>query len=148
MRQKPKWAHLLTEERVAHFWARIDKSGECWTWKLTPTRGGYGRLGIWQDGRNVAHVLAHRISFYLHHGYLTEGLVIDHLCRNRLCVRPEHLEEVAPVENTRRGAASRTHCSKGHAFDGQNTYRHPTRGTRHCRACQLEINRRIYRSAA
>jgi hypothetical protein len=73
----------------------------CWTWKkskLTPN--GYAKL--WHDGRKV---YAHRWLYEMHNGTIEAGLELDHLCRNRDCVRPDHLEAVSKFINIHRGAA-------------------------------------------
>jgi hypothetical protein len=80
---------------------------------------------------------------------------VDHLCGNRACVRPSHLEIVTRSENIRRGtapatnrarAAAITHCPKGHPYDEENTYRYTRRGmtVRMCRECMRERNRARY----
>lgn len=107
----------------------------CWTWTAYTLPGGYGFF--FADGRNV---LAHRFAYSQFVGAIPPGLVIDHLCRNRACVNPEHLEPVSMRENLMRGNgvaarnAAKATCPKGHAFDDTNTYRDKT-GRRHCRAC-------------
>ncbi|MGW1998514.1 HNH endonuclease signature motif containing protein [Embleya sp. NPDC001921] len=86
---------------------------------------------------------AHRFAFRYFVGQLVDGMVIDHLCRNRQCVNPHHMEAVTVRENTLRGEAApahniaKNHCDAGHPFDRINTYLDP-RGHRGCRACRAE----------
>ncbi len=111
----------------------------CWVWTHALTRGGYGQMG-WK-GKIMK---AHRISYELKYGEIPQGLDIDHLCRNRKCVNPAHLEAVSRKVNVLRGTglaainAKKTHCIRGHLFDKANTYyqkRTPTRTKRTCRTC-------------
>jgi hypothetical protein len=109
------------------------------------TSEGYGKF--WLDGRAQ---LAHRIAYELNVGPIGDGLHIDHLCRNRACVRPDHLEPVTIRDNLMRGPstlaainAAKTHCRNGHEFDAVNTYR-PTDGSRMCRECMRASDRRAY----
>lgn len=104
---------------------------ECviWTGYIKPD--GYGQAS---NGRP-----AHRVVYEMEVGPIPDGLHIDHLCRIRACVNPEHLEPVTQQENQRRaGPYSRnaqvTHCRQGHPYDEANTYHHPS-GSRVCRAC-------------
>lgn len=82
------------EER---FWAKVSKSGGCWTWN-TVKASGYG--GSFWDGSQ--YVAPYRFSYELHIGPIPRGLTIDHLCRNKACIRPDHLEAVPIIENIRR----------------------------------------------
>jgi hypothetical protein len=85
-------------------------------------------------------------------GPIPRGLVIDHLCRNTICVNPDHMQVVTVRENTLRGNTfqarnlRKTHCPQGHPYDQANTYLH--RGKRHCRICQRDANRRYYERQA
>ena len=84
-----------------------------------------------------AYLQAHRVVYEALVGPIPDGLWIDHLCRNRSCVNPDHLEPVTPKENIRRGVKSKrnwTACPKGHTYTPDNTYWRPT-GQRRCRDC-------------
>lgn len=114
------------------FWAKVDRSGECWLWTAYTMPNGYG---TWRQ------TLAHRVAYELSIGPIPDGLQLDHLCRVRNCVRPDHLEPVTCRENLLRGdtitarCVAATHCPHGHPYDEANTYRSPTNGSRSCRAC-------------
>jgi len=127
------------------FYANVERSADetaCWIWTGS-TNYRYGHL--W-DGRAKKLRKAHRVSYEIHIGPIPNGLVIDHLCRNILCVNPAHLEAVTIRENTLRGVgptsinARKTHCNHGHEFTEQNTYR--TAKGRYCVACQRNSHRR------
>ena len=117
----------------------IDESTGCWIWQGSPCRkNGYGRF--WVNGKNVS---AHRYSYELAKGKIPDGLSIDHLCRNTMCVNPDHLEAVTTKTNTLRGFSpsainkSKTHCHLGHEFTEENT-RIAKSGKRHCRHCERQ----------
>lgn len=143
------WQRLVTARHIDRFWSRVDQSADCWTWSGRIDPGGYGRFDIW-DGTKTRTVLAHRFAYFTAHGKIPGDLPLDHLCRNTACVRPEHLDAVPQAINMLRGEspyarkARQTHCKHGHEFTPENTYYHPTRGTRNCRTCQRESNRRVY----
>lgn len=120
------------------FWAKVQKTSECWLWTGARMKDGYGHIKV--DGRMVR---AHRLSYEMVNGPIPEGLDLDHLCRVRHCVRPDHLEPVTRWENGKRGVgwmaqqARKTHCDHGHPFDESNTYVGP-RGGRACRRCNAD----------
>lgn len=128
------------------FWSKVDAAGDCWEWSGGHTSQGYGE--VTRGGRLQ---LAHRYAYELLVGPIPVGLQIDHLCRNRGCLNPDHLEPVSRRTNLMRswvGAsavnARKTACPKGHAYDEANTMRvrRPQGGwARRCRVCSNE-NRR------
>ena len=105
----------------------------CWLWEKPITQNGYGVFLF----NNKSHS-AHRVSYEYWKGTIPTDLEIDHLCRNKSCVNPTHLEAVTHKENVRRGLISTspkiTHCKRGHEFTSNNTYNRP-RGTRECKTC-------------
>ena len=131
---------------LRRFWAKVSITANgCWEWTGMRIWNGYGHFwdGTRRDTGTPRLVLAHRWSYEHFAGPIPEGLDIDHLCRNRGCCNPCHLEPVTRSENVRRsplmGAharhmAARTHCAHGHAFDASNAA-FTSDGRRRCRAC-------------
>jgi hypothetical protein len=135
-----------TVERI-EFHIRRDSTG-CWLWTGVLGVDGYARVSV--GGRLRS---AHRTSYEVHVGPIPEGLQIDHLCRVRHCVNPEHLEPVTAQTNTRRGQtiaakhAATTHCPQGHEYTPENTYS-SKRGERDCRQCRRVHSREWARKKA
>lgn len=111
---------------------------ECWEWQGAVQSAGYGNMGV-RGGRTD---LVHRISYREFVGPIGANMTIDHLCENKLCVNPAHLESVPEAVNNLRGSsppaqnAQKTHCPQGHPYDQSNGYVNPTTGYRQCRKCQ------------
>jgi HNH endonuclease len=117
------------------FWEKVDKSGECWIWLAGKSDKGYGSFGI---GKGISPIRAHRYSYEETNGPIPTGLVLDHLCGRKDCVRPSHLEPVSNAENLRRGDVgaqnaahhrAKTHCRNGHEYT-EDTVRMQVRKTR------------------
>jgi hypothetical protein len=128
------------------FWSRVNKTEKCWLWQGCLTNG-YGKICSKKKA-----IRAHRFAFEQLKGPIPKGMQLDHLCRVRNCVRPDHLEIVTGAENSRRGVgfaginAQRKYCKSGHQFTEKNTYRNPTNGQRTCRACHKKRNKAYWRS--
>ena len=130
----------LTERELARFWAHVDKDGPggCWIWNGSLMRNGYGAF------RSGLQYAAHRVAYTVLRGEIPIGLDLDHLCRVRRCVNPDHVEPVTRAENLHRSPLTlpgqnirKTHCSRGH--DLANSTIHVTkRGItkRICVACR------------
>lgn len=160
-RMQPQSTHSLEASPLPKhpesFWARVDKVGplpeyrpelgRCWIWTGPLNRGGYGHF--YDNSGKTAR--AHRLSFSIAYGSIPVGAEVDHLCRVRRCVRPDHLEAVTKRENILRGhswmadSARKTHCVRGHEFNDANTYRN-SQGHRYCRPCRI-LRARKYKQA-
>lgn len=128
------------------FEAKIERlSDECWRWTGYVLWNGYGRFGIGRDHSGQKQVAyAHRVAYELYRGSIPTGMDIDHLCRRRNCVNPEHLEPVSHRENCLRGEAPNVqihlsgYCKRGHKMDEQNTTIEIRSGKpkRRCKTCR------------
>lgn len=138
--------HLLVGRRLLDFLEQrscAEPNTGCLTWSRAVSTAGYGVIALY----------AHRLAWEIENGPIAPGLVVDHLCRNRLCVNPSHLDVVSHRVNILRGEspsarnARSTHCINGHEWTEENTYvRHADRdrdaGHRLCKACGREWQRK------
>lgn len=122
----------------------------CWLWKASRQNKGYGQLMRHVNGKRKIH-LAHRFIYELLVGPIASGMELNHICHQRGCVNPDHLEVVSHRDNMRaKGsnsgrslrlvnamASARRHCPQGHIFTEANTGRKRD-GSRRCRACDRE----------
>jgi hypothetical protein len=99
----------LSDEDVKRFWSSVDVSAECWIW-TAGRRGDQGYGAMWVGGTRL---YAHRLSYQIEHGEIPAGRVIDHICRNRLCVRPTHLRAVTQKQNSENLAHTRNYSRSG-----------------------------------
>lgn len=123
-------------EVLERFWSKVEKTDTCWLWTGSLASGGYGSFNY-----KYKHYRAHRLSYEQIRGEIPKGLVLDHLCRVRSCVNPDHLEAVTHRVNILRGIggsavnAKKTHCKNGHLLSGDNLRNRLTVPWRECRQC-------------
>lgn len=127
-------------------WSIPEPNTGCWLWLGVLSEDGYPKMVV--KGRRV---FAHRVAYSEMVGAIPDGMQLDHLCRTRCCVNPDHLEPVTQQENIARGRAgehnrSKTHCPSGHPFDETNTRWHVTtrRTWRSCKTCDTQEQRDRY----
>lgn len=130
----------MTRRQFMRFIESIDFGEKCWKWQGR-TNCGYGVFSI-----GYKNHYAHRLMYAMRIGTIQEGKVIDHICRNRACVNPNHLEVVTHQVNILRGEgptannARKTHCKHGHAFAHDNLWisynNNGSKRKRWCRTCQ------------
>lgn len=134
---RPLWERF--EEKV------VPGNRGCVVWTGSTNGVGYGILVVSPGDGSHRKLYAHRLAYERKNGPIPDGLHLDHLCRNTLCVNPDHLEPVTAGENVLRGIgfcainARKTHCPYGHPYSGSNLSFNKSSGSRICRTC-----RRIY----
>lgn len=130
-------------QAIDRFFAKVSIIDDgCWLWQSVITHDGYGRFRL--DGRMS---MAHRVSYEWFVGVIPDNMCLDHLCRVRNCVNPEHLEVVTLQENINRGNTGlhesiKIICPKNHEYSEDNTK--IVKGSRNCRECHRIANRNYY----
>lgn len=138
---------MLEPVLARRFWQKVlpASTDGCWLWAAGKTKQGYGvfRVGtvLWRS---------HRLAYVEAHGAIPDGLELDHLCRNRSCVNPEHLEPVTHRENILRGDAPpainsrKDYCKRGHPLTPENLKVSQLPFGRQCRHCVNDLQRERY----
>lgn len=135
---------------LAAVYAKTRPVGDCFEWTASKNKYGYGLILRWAGGGNRTF-RAYRVAYELVHGPIPVDKQLDHLCRNRACVRVEHLEAVTAKENILRGVspsakhARKTHCIHGHELSGDNVAVREDNGGRRCVTCRRLRMRESYR---
>ncbi len=131
----------MVRKQDARFWRQVNVSGSCWIWTGIIDHKGYGQFAA----NHKKHLAAHRWAYEALVGPIKEGLVVDHLCRNRACCNPDHMELVTTKENVLRGEgitaqnARRVACCCGHEYSV--CHRKNGRSYRFCKRCKNEHQR-------
>lgn len=129
------------------FWKKVDITPYCWLWTGAVSSTGYSNFWIFHK-----YLTGHRYLYTQWVGEIPEGLDLDHLCRNRSCVNPAHLEPVTRSENVLRGISNdvhfnkvKTRCKRGHEFTPENTYTYTYEGRRQrkCKTCSKLRNKKL-----
>ena len=120
-------------DRLMYRTALMDNG--CWLWLGATNAKGYGHIRSVENGPLIS---VHRVAYELANGAVPEGLEVDHLCFERACLNPDHLEAISHTDNVRRGRHNQNHgkaeCINGHAFDDANTSI-DSLGKRVCKTC-------------
>lgn len=130
----------------SRFWSKVDKTPTCWLW-LAPLGGkGYAQFDVTVRGRRILFY-GHRYALAASGVPLLDGMVVDHICRVRHCVNPEHLRQITNKENVLVGIglsavnARKTRCKRGHDLTDERVFRMTSTGQRICRPCHAELER-------
>jgi hypothetical protein len=134
---------MLSEEERARFDSKWERKGDCHLWLGPLDKDGYGTFHLRRRGRR-----AHRVAWFITHGPIPEGMVVNLTCRTRACVNVQHLQLLTPRENSLRDSSSlgyinsqKTHCKNGHPYDQEVVW--SGKKQRVCSICAREKSRRL-----
>ena len=136
----------LSPKTISRFLSGFEMPGQdCWEWEGYRTRSGYGVFShSSMSGRDMN---SHRYSFMFFRGIPPEGYHIHHICKNKACVNPDHLQSVSVKDHPDEPYSinrNKKFCKKGHPYDVENTY-FDNRGSRNCKICHRNKSRKAYR---
>jgi len=144
-----RWQPQSVEERFDEKWMPVPWTG-CWLWTASLDGHGYGQFNKVLSNGKWGSSKAYKFSYERAKGPVPDGLQIDHLCRERSCVNPDHLEAVTQKENILRGTSPaamnlrKNHCSKGHEWTEDNVALYKGRRGRMCKQCNRDSANRYY----
>lgn len=149
----PPASDFVSTKLKARFWMKVSPApaDACWIWHGATNTRGYGNFGIdIGPDDTVKHrtYLAHRVAYEITYGAVPPGKDLDHLCKTKGCVNPDHLEPVTFLANMRRRYSDNpdereTHCLRGHELTTGNTQRVATTGQRRCLTCYPSHRREV-----
>lgn len=147
---------LVRERERVHKHIKINSDNECWEWTATLTPSGYGQGYDRYTITNCTVQFAHRIVYKLYKGDIPKDLDLDHLCKNRKCVNPEHLQPITKKDHRKRTWEQRKKnppmfCKHGHPLSGSNLYiykrpNNPEFQMRSCKACHLVRSQKYWKT--
>lgn len=135
------------QDLAVRLMSRLRVDGDCWVWTGYLKPSGYGQVSL-NDRMELSHVVA---MFFRHGARALSAETVNHLCFNRACCNPDHLQFASNRENTLHGnaisahCAAKTHCVHGHALSPENTYHPPGVERRECRECRRNRKHRADR---
>lgn len=115
-------------------WSKINITNSCWNWTASTDKDGYGQFRKKKDGRWTM-AKSHRVVYESIIGKIDQGMVLDHICENKKCVNPLHMQKTNHGDHMRRHANNRTNCRRGHEKTTENTY--TWNENKYCLKCRL-----------
>lgn len=110
---RPRRSGPTRRDPMDRFWDKVEIAQGCWNWLGGKTKNGYGVFGVRREGRAMSNASAHRYAWEMANGPILDGLLVDHTCHNRACVRPSHLRLVTPKQNLENLSATAANSNTG-----------------------------------